>query len=559
MKQQIKESIEKFGQVGFYQDSLSFFESLGYESDKKIALSDPTYAGFLDYFDKSLVLNQQQQELTKQWEEVQFLFQLTDEELTNSEQQSIFKNDQADWGESFFKSYIFISIRLQGNYYTKTQLVNITRQVNKLFIQPVIILFYYDNKLSLAIIDRRMNKKDSHKDVLEKVTLIKDMDISQPHRAHLDILSDLALPNLEVTSFDQLHKKFREVLNTKELNKRFYTDLSNWYFRAQQEVKFPEESGEANVTETSLIRFISRILFTWFLKEKGLVPAEIFTQEFYQREVKQENSPNSSRYYKTVLQNLFFATLNTEIKDRGYQVPSTINGNEQYMIFNKFRYKDYLQNPETYLNHFDNIPFLNGGLFDCLDYQDENRKRVCIDCFSNNFGFRTKLEFPDSLLFTGATCDFSQIFENERQSEVKVKGLFAIFNEYKFTIDENTPIDQEIALDPELLGQTLENLLASYNPETHSTARKQTGSFYTPREIVDYMVDESMIAYLSQYLRAHDNSLKEMKDLEDVLRDTFAYNEVVHPFNKTEVRHLIDAIFSMKTVDPACGDRKSVV
>lgn len=233
MKHQIKESIEKFGQVGFYQDSLNFFKSLGYESEKKIVLPNPTYAGFLDYFSKTLVLNQQQKELTEQWEEVQFLFQLTDEELKNSEQQSIFQNDQADMGESFFNSYIFISIRLQGNYYTKTQLVNITRQVNKLFIQPVIILFYYDNKLSLAIIDRRMNKTDSSKDVLEKVTLIKDIDLANPHRAHLEILHDLALFNLDVRNFDQLHKKFREVLNTKELNKRFYTDLSNWYFRAQ--------------------------------------------------------------------------------------------------------------------------------------------------------------------------------------------------------------------------------------------------------------------------------------------------------------------------------------
>ena len=57
-------------------------------------------------------------------------------------------------------------------------------------------------------------------------------------------------------------------------------------------------------------------------------------------------------------------------------------------------------------------------------------------------------------------------------------------------------MEQEIALDPELLGKIFENLLASYNPETQTTARKQTGSYYTPREIVNYMVDESLIAFL---------------------------------------------------------------
>ncbi len=53
------------------------------------------------------------------------------------------------------------------------------------------------------------------------------------------------------------------------------------------------------------------------------------------------------------------------------------------------------------------------------------------------------------------------------------------------------------SLDPELLGQVFENLLASYNPETGETARKATGSYYTPREIVDYMVYESLGAFFS--------------------------------------------------------------
>jgi len=67
-------------------------------------------------------------------------------------------------------------------------------------------------------------------------------------------------------------------------------------------------------------------------------------------------------------------------------------------------------------------------------------------------------------------------------------GLFPLFNRYKFTVEENTPIEQEVALDPELLGKVFENLLAAYNPETRETARKQTGSYYTPRAVVDYNV-----------------------------------------------------------------------
>ena len=73
-----------------------------------------------------------------------------------------------------------------------------------------------------------------------------------------------------------------------------------------------------------------------------------------------------------------------------------------------------------------------------------------------------------------------------------MRGLIHILSSYKFTIAENTPIEEEVALDPELLGKVFENLLAAYNPETKTTARKQTGSYYTPREIVNYMTDESL-------------------------------------------------------------------
>ena len=106
---------------------------------------------------------------------------------------------------------------------------------------------------------------------------------------------------------------------------------------------------------------------------------------------------------------------------------------------------------------------------------------------------------------------------------------------YKFTITENTPIEEDVALDPELLGKVFENLLASYNPETKTTARKQTGSFYTPREIVNYMVDESLIAYLTTVLEASSfEKLIPKQDAsgtsQDALRQLVSFDPV-NPFN----------------------------
>ena len=128
-----------------------------------------------------------------------------------------------------------------------------------------------------------------------------------------------------------------------------------------------------------------------------------------------------------------------------------------------------------------------------------------------------------------------------------MRGLIHILNHYKFTIAENTPIEEEVALDPELLGQVFENLLAAYNPETGTTARKQTGSFYTPREIVNYMVDESLIAHLKNALDATDSTI------DSKLRHLLAYNDEPHQFTDAEVEHLITAIDTLKILDPACG------
>ena len=135
-----------------------------------------------------------------------------------------------------------------------------------------------------------------------------------------------------------------------------------------------------------------------------------------------------------------------------------------------------------------------------------------------------------------------------------MRGLIHILNRYKFTIAENTPIEEEVALDPELLGQVFENLLAAYNPETGTTARKQTGSFYTPREIVNYMVDESLIAYLQNALDTSGFPLdKGGRGVDAKLRHLLAYNDELHQFTNVEVEHLITAIDTLKILDPACG------
>ena len=111
-----------------------------------------------------------------------------------------------------------------------------------------------------------------------------------------------------------------------------------------------------------------------------------------------------------------------------------------------------------------------------------------------------------------------------------------------------------MALDPELLGKVFENLLAAYNPETGETVRKQTGSYYTPRAIVDYMVEEALVATLTQQVSPTNENTELW---EEELRYLFDYAQVCDDasewFDDDEKDRIVGAISELKILDTAVG------
>lgn len=153
---------------------------------------------------------------------------------------------------------------------------------------------------------------------------------------------------------------------------------------------------------------------------------------------------------------------------------------------------------------------------------------------------------PNFLFFSGERKADLNSFYGTKGRNYKVRGLLNILSSFNFTIDENSPDDADIALDPELLGRVFENLLASFNPETSTTARKATGSYNTPREIVDYMVTES----LEEYFKTH---LTEVQNIDEKLEKLFSTGSNENPLTKTESKKLVELIESVRIVDPAVG------
>ena len=534
-KAAIKEALNRLTTGDLVENGRNLLNTLGYRSERVLALESNTAEAFIAAYDLQGKLNRDRA-LTAEWTSIDLLFQLIGDDLTLTDTTEwLFDPSQTQVDNTIIASYLFFVIRLEDKDYNRTQLSQITREINKLFIMPAMLLFQHGETLTLSIINRRLHASDPSRDVLEKVTLIKDIDFKDPHRAHIDILFDLALEPLNQThgvhNFVELHRAWEKTLDTEELNKKFYRELFAWFEWAVTEGKFPTNEKRILKPEEHIIRLITRLLFIWFIKEKGLIADELFSETQVAPLLKDYDRNTGDSYYRAVLQNLFFATLNTEIEERRF----TKGGNTGHRNFSLYRYEDQITAPDTLLTLFEKTPFINGGLFDCLDSEEATRDGgYRVDCFSDEH--YKKLSVPNRIFFD----------DN--------RGLIPLLKGYKFTVEENTPIEQEVALDPELLGKVFENLLAAYNPETGATARKQTGSYYTPRPIVDYMVEEALVAALAAQVSPTDG---DAKFWDERLRYLFDYAKVFDDasewFDSREADEVVRAISELKILDPAVG------
>jgi adenine-specific DNA-methyltransferase len=643
LRKELLSALEKLATDDLGTSATALLKVLGYASNKTIDLPSQPEAFAKEL--EGLLGGAKQINVTHaslpDWKSAAFLFQLTNDELPALAAGQLSLLEDTGGVQTYqVESFVFIALDLKAGTWSRTRLAALTREVNRLFPMPAVLLFRHPQEdgtplLSIAVIHRRANKRDATQDVIEgKVSIIKDIDLKQPHAAHLRILESMALTEVDAkyvpSSFEKLYAAWLKVLDVKALNDRFYKDLAEWYYwaiRKSTGVEFPKgqplEKSDDPATNgrptVAMIRLLTRLIFVWFLKEKRLVPAELFDEAALTRLLNQAPQLHGAQgnYYKAILQNLFFATLNTEMTDededgnkqRVWREAAGTKRLETYLIHTVYRYQNEFKDADAALALFHRVPFLNGGLFECLDKlvtpEDLKRdpdleKRVVsegkqtvlrVDGFSERP--ENQLHIPNELFFSDGAdgVDLNDVFGTKNR-KYKPRGLLKIFDSYKFTIEENTPVEEEVALDPELLGKVFENLLASYNPDTKTTARKKSGSFYTPREVVDYMVDEALVSYLEKPVAVENiakpaakfvaNGLLDLDTgpgdlaltateesdatllsepilvsvanlLPDRLRRLLSYRYTGHDFSTVETHALIAAIEQLRVLDPACG------
>ena len=459
-----------------------------------------------------------------------------------------------------YEDMIFFSIDAQSPM-TRSEIAMLTRAFNRRFYyKPVVLFVRYEKYLSMTTCERTAYIRAGYEgEKVGKVTILYRINCEKPHAGHINILNSLDISGC--TSFEAVYQKWLYTFSNELLTRKFYLELSDWYAWAIKVVRFPnrieDPDDDGKYNHENVIRLVTRLIFVWFLKEKHLIPEEFFDQKYIAEHLIEGFAPNEqanlfgksteSKYYKAILQNLFFAMLNCPIVDeetgaanRRFCEDGTDPDNTKLM-----RYKKYFKEPQRFIDLANqNVPFLNGGLFDCLDNRKEG---VYYDAFSDNEKIGKCLEVPDFLFFgeeAGKNIDLSEFYGDDNKKKVSARGIIDILAKYKFTIEENTPYDQEVSLDPELLGKVFENLLAAFNPETKTTARKQTGSFYTPRDIVQYMVDESLVEHLKRTVGA---------ELEPRFRELVSYSTDDVVLTDEEKKKIMQSLYNCKILDPACG------
>ena len=305
---------------------------------------------------------------------------------------------------------------------------------------------------------------------------------------------DFLIGKGKVNSLDELINRF----SVEVVNKQFYSEIAACFTRlvgGQREGKtFNRELDIYGVTDQNkyaefAVRLIGRIVFCWFLKEKKsenglpLIPETLLNTK---------DINFAGNYYHDVLEPLFFELLNTSIPRRKGKFA-------QEAIYNQ-------------------IPYLNGGLFS--PHIDDHYK------------FSPELQSGQYGVVTIPNDWFDR--------------FYAVLGQYNFTVDENTSYDIELSIDPEMLGRIFENLLAEINPETGENAKKSTGSFYTPRDIVDYMVDNSILEYIKTKTGLDETRLK-------ALISYSKEDDDIASFTNSEKKAIISALYTVTVLDPACG------
>lgn len=436
-------------------------------------------------------------------------------------------------------------------------------------------------RLSFVRLDHEIKFDNGRINVTENITPAKRYSfiVGKNEPCHTAISRLDTIIHIEKPTLDDIEEAF----SVEKVTKEFFDLYCEKYHQLREALEanpdFVDEARMHNFTSAQFAKkLMGQIVFLYFLQKKGWLGVnpwiEILTQKEYDDIY--STSGAKGRIVKEHLPNLYEQVDEDEYRLNVDMLDNIPDDAEEYIAnllpkrttwgsgskrflrqifeFSKKRgasfFDDYLE-PLFYntlnVNRGDmgydpvlhcRVPFLSGGLFEPIDGYDWK---------NNNF------EIPDEL------------FSNrENDNDHDGDGILDIFDRYNFTMSEDEPLEREVAIDPEMLGKVFENLLDIND-------RKSKGAFYTPREIVHYMCQETLISYLTNKTGLKESDLRDFILLGDFMRDEdtskqkrdenggMYISEDIYKVDSNDnviVNRLFDidnALKDIRVVDPAVG------
>ena len=336
--------------------------------------------------------------------------------------------------------------------------------------------------------DRHVNKESGKVETTEKLTSSKRYSFlvgeSEPNHTPKSQL----LPILENDESPSL-KDIEDSFSVDKVTKQFYEDYRKLFENLSKELNRVVESDSAiksNFDKHSIEvdnfskKLLGQIVFLYFLQKKGWLGIK-------------RNSDGKYGDWGSGKKDFMRRLYNKEY----CEYDNFFNDVLEHLFYNGLGSP---HNGDLFSMLDCKIPFLNGGLFTPINDYNWQETDIVI---GNKF----------------------------------IENILDTFDKYNFTVREDNPLDKEVAIDPEMLGRVFENLL----PEN---IRKGKGAFYTPRTIVHYMCQESLINYLDTECENIDI---------DKIRDLISNNSKEYTLTDSELEKIDSKLHDVKICDPAIG------
>lgn len=435
------------------------------------------------------------------------------------------------------KNIIIMAVQLKNVGYVEnsrsTQRSYAKKLIENANADAAFIAFYTEGepkwRLSFVRLDYEMKIENGHLKTTENLTPAKRYSylVGENEPCHTAIsrferfIID-STANPEHPTLDDLENAFSVEKVTDEFFKLYCEKYHQLREKLEENEDFCIEAEQHNFTSAQFAKkLMGQIVFLYFLQKKGWLGVGAWPNTLTEKEYK------NAFYARGVKSRELIPMVYRPVGDGTYRISATglnaISDEDEAVLAMCVKGKPWGSGPHNFMrklfeiaekknqNFFDElleplfydalnvnrgeqgycpalhcrIPFLSGGLFEPMDGYDWEH---------NNF------DIPN------------EVFSNAAAKGREADGILDIFDRYNFTMSEDEPMEREVAIDPEMLGKVFENLLEVND-------RKSKGAFYTPREIVHYMCQESLINYLTNTLQIEEEAIREFILYGDFMKD----------------------------------------